>query len=113
MKQYKYAGFWVRLGAAIIDGILAAVTIYIYYLVQIYLTGKDGRTVGKMLFKIKVIRTDGKPLGLGGAILREVIGKFISSIVIGIGYLWIIFDDNKQGWHDKIAESYVIYDDGK
>jgi uncharacterized RDD family membrane protein YckC len=44
---------------------------------------------------------------MGKAVLR-LIGYFISGIVIWVGFLWILFDANKQGRHDKIAGTYVV-----
>jgi predicted Zn finger-like uncharacterized protein len=76
-----------------------------YYVI---FTGSCGQTLGKMALRIKVIRKDGGDLGYGGATLRETIGKFISGIILGIGYLMVAFDERKQGLHDKIAGSYVI-----
>jgi uncharacterized RDD family membrane protein YckC len=61
-----------------------------------------------MALCIKVIRTDGSPVTYGRAVLREVLGKFISSLLFGIGYLMVIFDNQKQGLHDKMADTYVI-----
>ena len=40
--------------------------------------------------------------------MREVVGKFISGLVLNLGYLWVIWDGQKQGWHDKIADTYVV-----
>jgi predicted Zn finger-like uncharacterized protein len=77
----------------------------IYY---VFFIGYCGQTPGKMALRIKVIRTTGEEIGYGRAVLREVIGKFISGIVLCIGYLWVAFDPQKQGWHDKIAGTYVI-----
>jgi predicted Zn finger-like uncharacterized protein len=74
----------------------------------VFFIGYCGQTPGKMALRIKVIRTDGSPLSYGRAFLREVPGKFISSILLGIGYLMVAFDGQKQGLHDKIADSYVI-----
>ncbi len=74
----------------------------------VFFTGYCGQTPGKMALRIKVIRTDGSQIGYGRAALREVLGKFISGILLGIGYLMIIFDSQKQGLHDKIADTYVI-----
>lgn len=76
-----------------------------YYVV---FTGACGQTLGKMALRIKVIRKDGGDLGYGGAALREILGKFVSGIILGIGYLMVAFDERKQGLHDKIAGSYVI-----
>ncbi|MDH3453805.1 MAG: zinc-ribbon domain-containing protein [Desulfuromonadales bacterium] len=74
----------------------------------VFFTGYCGQTPGKMALRIKVIRTDGRPVGYGRAVLREVPGKFISSVLLGIGYLMVAFDSQKQGLHDKIADTYVI-----
>jgi predicted Zn finger-like uncharacterized protein len=76
-----------------------------YYVV---FTGACGQTLGKMALRIKVVRTDGSDLGYGGAFLREVPGKFLSGLILGIGYLMVAFDQRKQGLHDKIAGSLVV-----
>lgn len=41
--------------------------------------------------------------------LREIIGKFLSAIILGIGYLMVIWNPKKQALHDKIAKTYVVY----
>jgi uncharacterized RDD family membrane protein YckC len=74
----------------------------------VFFIGYCGQTPGKMALRIKVIRTDGSPVSYGRAVLREVLGKFVSSILLGIGYLMVAFDSQKQGLHDKIADTYVI-----
>ena len=74
----------------------------------VFFIGYCGQTPGKMALRIKVIRTDGSPVNYGRAALREVLGKFISSILLGIGYLMVAFDSRKQGLHDKIADTFVI-----
>lgn len=74
----------------------------------VFFTGYCGQTPGKMALRIKVIHIDGRPVSYGRAFLREVPGKFISSILLGIGYLMVAFDSQKQGLHDKIADTYVI-----
>lgn len=95
------------------DGSSMAVLIWLFTTVlslayYVIFTGSCGQTLGKMALRIKVIRKDGGDLGYGGAALRETIGKFISGIILGIGYLMVAFDERKQGLHDKIAGSYVI-----
>lgn len=74
----------------------------------VFFTGYCGQTPGKMALRIKVICTDGSQLTYGRAAKREVLGKFVSSILLGIGYLMVAFDRQKQGLHDKIADTYVI-----
>ncbi len=74
----------------------------------VFFTGYCGQTPGKMALRIKVIRTDGSQPSYGRAALREVLGKFVSGILLGIGYLMVAFDSQKQGLHDKIADTYVV-----
>lgn len=75
----------------------------------IYFIGKNGQTLGKKALKIKVVNIETQqPPGYVNAFLREVIGKMISALIIGIGYLWMIWDPKKQTLHDKIAHTVVI-----
>lgn len=119
----EYMGFWIRFGAAIIDFILISVvsfalsrfsglgsvfTIFLPWLYYWLFTGLKGQTLGKMAVGIKVVNAEGYMPGLGTAALREVLGKFISIIALYLGFLWIIWDGWKQGWHDKIAKTYVV-----
>lgn len=66
-----------------------------------------GQTPGKMVMGIKVIRTDGSSLNWQSAILRYV-GYMVSGFVLCLGFIWIAFDERKQGWHDKMADTYVV-----
>lgn len=75
---------------------------------SVFFTGYCGQTPGKMALRIKVIRTTGEEVGYGRAFVREVPGKFLSGILLGIGYLMVAFDSQKQGLHDRIANTYVI-----
>jgi hypothetical protein len=43
-------------------------------------------------------------------VLRYV-GYLVSAIVVSLGFIWILFDSKRQGWHDKIAKTYVVYFD--
>jgi uncharacterized RDD family membrane protein YckC len=58
--------------------------------------------------RIKVVSVNGGNLTYGQAILREVLGKWLSGLFLNLGYLWTVFDSKKQSWHDKIAGSVVI-----
>lgn len=65
-------------------------------------------TPGKSFFGLKVIHENKKELSWSSIILRETVGKFLSAAVFMIGFLWILLDKNRQGWHDKIAGTLVI-----
>lgn len=75
----------------------------------IYFIGSRGQTPGKMVMGIKVVNmgTNKNPDYLH-AFLREIVGKFISGLFLAIGYLWMLWDKDKQTWHDKIAKTQVV-----
>ncbi len=71
--------------------------------------GKTGQSLGRKFLNIAVLNKYGKPIGIGQAALREIIGRWISGLVCYIGYLNAFWDKDKQMWHDKIASCYVYY----
>lgn len=67
-----------------------------------------GGTLGQRLLGLHVVdAATGKHIGVGRAIGR-FIGYLISSFVLSIGLIWAAFDPRKQGWHDKIASTFVV-----
>ncbi len=70
--------------------------------------GYTGQTPGKKLFGLKVVHTSGLPLTFGQAFLRWV-GYVLSALPMSAGFLWAVIDKNKQGWHDKLSDTYVIH----
>jgi uncharacterized RDD family membrane protein YckC len=73
----------------------------------IWFHGTVGQTLGKMLFRLRVIQISGENMTLGVAFLRWV-GFVVSGLVFLLGFVWVAFDGRKQGWHDKIAATLVI-----
>jgi uncharacterized RDD family membrane protein YckC len=72
-----------------------------------YCHGVTGQTIGKWICGLKVVQKNGEPLGIGRAFLRWF-GYWVSGFFFFFGFIWIAFSKQKQGWHDKIAGSYVI-----
>jgi uncharacterized RDD family membrane protein YckC len=108
------AGFWVRMVALLIDVVLVGVVTQMHHLflpcLAVYgaiLWKLRGATVGGIIFGLKVVRVDGKPSEWVTMIVRAL-ACFFSLIVVGLGFLWIAFDPEKQGWHDKIAGTVVV-----
>ena len=120
------AGFGQRLVAAIVDGILIGVvglivelairnalgTIIAYALGIGYygwLEGStSGQTVGKKMMGIRVYDLrQGGPIGTGRAIGRYF-ARIISTIPCLLGYFWMLWDSEKQTWHDKLVGSVVV-----
>lgn len=85
--------------------LIASTIIEVFYFT--YFHAVTGQTVGKWVCGIKVVAEDGNPLGFKKAFIR-FLGYIISRLSFYIGFLWIAFDRNKQGWHDKIAKTSVI-----
>ena len=56
--------------------------------------------------KIRVIKVDGSPISDSDAVIRYM-GTIINYIGF-IGWLWALVDSNRQGWHDKMAQTYVV-----
>jgi uncharacterized RDD family membrane protein YckC len=73
----------------------------------IFFWTSSGATPGKMIMGLKVVTVEGGKLTIGKAVLR-IIGYFVSAIIVYLGFLWVIWDKDKQGWHDKIAGTYVV-----
>ena len=137
----EYMGFWIRAAAGLTDVViitlvskmikaiaisslplptdlpmdliaeLIAPIVYLAY--YVVLTGLKGQTLGKMALGIMVVYERDKPPGILRAAFREILGKFVSYTVLCLGYLWIGWDKNKQGWHDHIASTYVIRAPGR
>jgi uncharacterized RDD family membrane protein YckC len=47
---------------------------------------------------IRIVTADGTPVPVGMAFARAA----------GVGLLWMLWDPNKQTWHDKVAKTYVV-----
>ncbi len=72
-----------------------------------FLTLLNGQTLGKVLFKMRVVKKNGRRISILDALLRNVFGYTVSQIFL-LGYLWAIFDEEQQAWHDKMAGTIVL-----
>lgn len=116
--SYPRAGFWDRLGAGFLDVVLlgflgAFVNGAMPWLLLIalaYFAGLwtwRGTTIGGIVLGLKVVRLDGQPVAFTVALVRALAAAF-SIMVLFLGFLWIAWDLEKQGWHDRIAGTAVI-----
>ena len=132
----QIASFWARASALLVDAIVGATVWFLIVFVLAVTTSSDwqlvmvisiifvpayalavsllvairGQSPGKIFAGIKIVRTNGIEIGFGRAMLREWIGKLISvlPLVVPLGFLWVMFDKENRGWHDKIADTKVI-----
>ena len=68
-----------------------------------------GSTLGQLLFGLRVVRADGSQFLSFPQVVVRVIGFYISMAVFFLGFLWILIDPGRRGWHDKLARTKVIY----
>ena len=122
------ASFWRRFAAAFVDGVLLTVVNLILRLIGLsasaeegvslavalayftYFHGSTGQTPGDAALGIRVVdlrEGTGRPIGFGRAALRWLV-SIVSTIVILVGYLWMLWDPQRQTWHDKAAGSLPI-----
>ena len=122
-------GFWRRFAAIFIDGLAVAIVssvlnglvfggdairgnslstlLGLAYYMYFWSSYGHGQTPGSRVLGIRVVKTTGAELTLMDAFIRYL-GFLLSVICIFIGLIWVAFDANKQGWHDKIASTYVV-----
>jgi len=125
-KEYNFAGFLIRFAAFFIDALILTVPIiyvkknfaenavYINMAISaIYNTafvGFYGKTPGKMLFRLKIIKTSGDNVNFIDA-FKRYLATILSQIILFAGYLMVIWDKRKQALHDKIAKTYVVIEE--
>lgn len=140
VDSQRYAGFWIRVLAFFIDAIViglivSALTVgragivtwdhwvelatwhsfvdtvvsFVYFTV-LWSTITGGQTLGMRLLNLRVVGADGRPISYGTAVVRWI-GMLISAAVVLLGFIWVAVDSRKQGWHDKIAGTFVIHAD--
>ena len=127
-EQVQYVGFWSRLVASIIDSVLVIMLTLpiLYFMYGAEYFDSDGSLQGstdfiisyilpipsyitfKMVISAKIVdaNTGNKP-----TIMQYIIrylGYYVSIFALGLGFLWVAWDDKKQGWHDKMAGTVVI-----
>jgi uncharacterized RDD family membrane protein YckC len=138
-ENQEYAGFWIRVGAALIDTVLILIIILpiltgiygkSYWLSADYVQGfwdvvfnyvlpaiavvifwfYKSATPGKMALKLTIVDArTGRKPTLGQFVIRYL-GYYVAAIPLLLGLIWVGIDKRKQGWHDKIAGTVVIRD---
>jgi uncharacterized RDD family membrane protein YckC len=114
------AGFWLRMGALFIDAVIIGIVLtplrhhgeHDLMLISLAIYGAvmwklKGTTVGGVLCGLQVVRLDGRPVDWGTSIVRAL-SCFLSLVVLGLGFIWIAVDRDRQAWHDKIAGTVVV-----
>ncbi|HYO44413.1 MAG TPA: RDD family protein [Candidatus Limnocylindrales bacterium] len=73
-----------------------------------WMWSRGGQTVGYKVMRLRVVRgSDGGPVS-GGQAIGRILGYIVSGFLFSLGFIWIAFDEKRQGWHDKLAGTVVI-----
>jgi uncharacterized RDD family membrane protein YckC len=136
-NEVEYAGFWVRVGASLIDTILMMVII-VPVLSMIYGKGYwtseavflgtwdllfnyilpaitviifwivKSATPGKILLELSIVDAETGGKPSNGQLIGRYFAYYISVLPLMLGFIWVGFDKRKQGWHDKLAGTVVV-----
>jgi len=125
-KSIEKAGWWRRFWAYALDWLILGLveaslswivfpligdtvgTVLVLAITALYFVwpySRGGQTLGKKVLGIRVVAIDGSPLNWRRGILRTV--GYVPSMSV-VGYLWSIWDRDKQAWHDKLAGTTVV-----
>ena len=137
-QELKYAGFWIRVWASVIDSILVMCITFpllISFYGWDYFTDQTGfiagpadfliswvlpaiaviafwinkqATPGKMAISAKIVDAESGNTPSKGQFVGRYFAYLISILPLCIGFLWVAFDRRKQGWHDKLAGTVVV-----
>lgn len=98
-------GFLLGLTLSFVGVIIAPIITWLYYILME--GGSWHATLGKRVMGLYIADSNGNGITYSASILR-LIGKMLSGLILGIGYLMAFFNDQKQGLHDMIAKTYVL-----
>ena len=136
-SELEYVGFWPRAGATLIDTVLLGVIIWpiltIFYgesywtsasfiegpmdflmnwvfpaVAVIVFWAVKQATPGKMAVSAKIVDAKTGHAASTGQLIGRYFAYYLSLIPFGLGFIWVAFDDRKQGWHDKLAGTVVV-----
>jgi len=101
--------FKIVLGRELLSFIVTTLlTFSVYIGYPLFFWTLTGQTPGMTLMGLRLVTTEGHYVSLGRSI-RRLIGYVVAAVPLFLGFFWILVDDRRQGWHDKIAGTCVVY----
>jgi uncharacterized RDD family membrane protein YckC len=71
----------------------------------------SGRSLGKMISGLTIVRTDGGAPSTGAMLLRQTAGYLLGIATLGLGFLLSVTNRRGRALHDYLAGTVVIYAD--
>lgn len=97
--------YWACYAVSVAWIVIPLVVAPLYF---IFLFWISGQTIGKYVMGLRVVRLDGSPMTLLSAVVRWF-GYFVSTLPLGLGFLWVTVDSRRLAFHDHLAHTCVIY----
>jgi uncharacterized RDD family membrane protein YckC len=100
---------WLTLSvSALLRNVGAIAFMLLFFAYPIFFWTLAGQTPGKALIGLRVVQMNGEPLHAGRAFGRAL-GYWLASLPFFLGFLWVLVDDQRRGWHDHLTNTCVIY----
>jgi uncharacterized RDD family membrane protein YckC len=141
-EELRYVGFWMRFLATMIDSVILSVLMVVLLVggygvsnlaraqadmegwlgtaiqlglavVIIVLWQYWGGTPGKRLLRQRIVDAKTGQAPSTGQLIGRFFAYIVSTLPFCLGFLWVAFDKRKQGWHDKLSGTLVVYDEKK
>lgn len=94
------------------DSLVNAITFFMmlassssFYL---YFWRRGGQTLGMMSWKLKIMSKSGSPITIQQGITRFLCA-WPAFFLLGLGYVWLYFDSEKDTLHDKLSQTYIAF----
>lgn len=69
---------------------------------------RGGQTLGMRSWRIKLISLTGQPVSLSQCLLRFMVA-LLSGGLLGLGWIWMLFDRQKRTWHDRVSQTQLVH----
>ena len=133
-ESISFAGFWRRAGAMIIDSVIYTILIMLalgpayinsdFYtpeglvssvlmlVITVMLWIRYGGTPGKLLLGCRIVDADSYAIPTARQSIIRYLGYYVSVLCLFVGFFWVLWDKRKQAFHDKMANTVVLYNSG-
>ncbi|WP_434602961.1 RDD family protein [Pseudomonas sp. Z4-7] len=89
------------------DPLLSTVLLFVLFGFFAKFWTHNGQTLGMQVWCIRVQNADGTAISLWQALLRFVV-SIASLLLLGLGFIWALFDKRKRGWHDIYSDTQLV-----
>lgn len=114
---YQYFVLMVLSSDTVIKFLNSALSLFVFGFIAVplllsfinfFLISRLGGSLGKLLAGLEIVDSQGKRISFWRAFFRNQIGYAVSASLFSLGFIWIAIDKERRGWHDLIADTYVI-----